>query len=66
MITRYKILPDNNMESGVKLSEKQKKNTLSAQKKSRGPRNVLTTSLPEYWPCLKDEQIEKFKEIIKL
>lgn len=49
----------------TKLTEKQKRSALNAQKKRRAPRNVLTSSLPEYWPCLNDEEIIEFKEIIK-
>lgn len=50
---------------GSKLTEKQKKIALNVQKKQKTPRNVLTSSLPEYWPCLKDEEINEFQEILK-
>lgn len=49
----------------TKLTEKQKRNALNAQKKKLAPRNVLTSSLPEYWPCLKDEEVITFKEILE-
>lgn len=49
----------------IKITEKQKKYTLNAQKKAKAPKNVLTSSLPEYWPTLSDENTEEFAIILK-
>jgi hypothetical protein len=49
----------------IKLTEKQKKNTLSAKKKAKVPRNVLTSSLPEYWPSLDQDNVDEFSAILK-
>lgn len=49
----------------VKLTEKQTKNSLAAKKKAKAPKNVLTSSLPEYWPCLNEELGNEFYSILK-
>lgn len=50
----------------IQLTEKQKKNTLSAKKKVKAPKNVLTSSLPEYWPSLNESNTEELSSILKL
>lgn len=49
----------------IKLSENQKKNTLNAKKKAKGPKNVLTSSLPEYWPVLNEVDFKEFSDLLK-
>lgn len=54
------------MNKKVKLNENDRKNTLSAIKKSKQPKNVLVKSITDYWPVLNAEKCEKFLEIIQL
>lgn len=49
----------------IKLTEQQKKHTLSAKKKAKAPKNVLTSTLTEYWPTLSEENCEKLMTIFQ-
>jgi hypothetical protein len=49
----------------VKLNQNDCKNTLSAQKKVKPPKNVMVNNITDYWPSLNDEQTESFVNIIE-
>lgn len=54
------------MKAAHKITDKQKKGTLSAKKEKTKPgKVVLTRNEIEFWPCLQDNQREKFIEILQ-